>query len=134
MIRHTFEIRKKKLSSRPKPRRNSSAAPFCHAAGPLHAPLAELQRFRGGVLDVDVFVNGVRTFSQDVDSGPFRMTNLPSLSEQGDAIVIILDSSGRDVGTTLPFLVSNKLLHGGLFDFSAESGFPRLLYGAQSNV
>jgi outer membrane usher protein len=82
---------------------------------------------------VDVYVNDVRTISQDVDSGPFRMTNLPILSGQGNASVIVRDSSGRDVETTLPFLVSNKLLRAGLFDFSAEAGFPRLFYGTQSN-
>ncbi len=83
---------------------------------------------------VDVYVNDVRTISQDVDSGPFRMTNLPILSGQGNASVIVRDSSGRDVQTTLPFLVSNQLLRGGLVDFSVEAGFPRLFYGALSNV
>ena len=83
---------------------------------------------------VDVYVNDVRTISQDVDNGPFRMTNLPILSGQGNASVIVRDSSGRDVETTLPFLVSNQLLRGGLVDFSVEAGFPRLFYGALSNV
>lgn len=83
---------------------------------------------------VDVYVNDVRTISQDVDSGPFRMTNLPILSGQGDASIVVRDSSGRDVETTLPFLVSNKLLRGGLFDFSVEAGFPRSFYGVLSNV
>jgi outer membrane usher protein len=83
---------------------------------------------------VDVYVNDVRTISQDVDSGPFRMTNLPILSGQGNASVVVRDSSGRDVETTLPFLVSNQLLRGGLVDFSVEAGFPRLFYGALSNV
>lgn len=83
---------------------------------------------------VDVYVNDVRTISQDVDSGPFRMTNLPILSGQGDASVVVRDSSGRDVETTLPFLVSNQLLRAGLVDFSAEAGFPRLFYGTLSNV
>jgi outer membrane usher protein len=82
----------------------------------------------------DAYVNDVRAISQDVDSGPFRMTNLPILSGQGNASVIVRDSSGRDVETTLPFLVSNQLLRGGLFDFSAQAGFPRLFYGALSNV
>ena len=82
---------------------------------------------------VDVYVNNVRTISQDVDGGPFRLTNLPILSGQGNASIIVRDSSGRDVETTLPFLVSNKLLRGGLFDFSAEAGVPRLFYGARSN-
>jgi outer membrane usher protein len=52
---------------------------------------------------VDVYVNGVRTVSQDVDSGPFRINNLPILSGQGDASIVVRDSSGREVATTLPF-------------------------------
>lgn len=82
----------------------------------------------------DIFVNGVRMVSQDVESGPFRLTNLPVLAGQGEASVIVRDSSGRAVETALPFVVSSKLLRDGLFDFSAEAGFPRLFYGSQSNV
>ncbi len=81
----------------------------------------------------DVYVNGVRTVSQDVDSGPFRINNLPILSGQGDASVVVRDSSGREVTTTLPFTVSNKLLREGLLDFSVEAGFPRLFYGVKSD-
>jgi outer membrane usher protein len=81
----------------------------------------------------DVYVNGIRTVSQDVDGGPFRINNLPILSGQGDASIIVRDSSGREVTTTLPFSVSNKLLRGGLYDFSVEAGFPRLFYGVRSN-
>jgi len=81
----------------------------------------------------DVYVNGVRAVSQDIDSGPFRLTNLPILSGQGDANVVVRDSSGREVTTTLPFSVSTKLLREGLYDFSLEAGFPRLLYGVRSD-
>ncbi len=81
----------------------------------------------------DVYVNGVRTVSQDVDSGPFRINNLPILSGQGDANIVVRDSSGREVTTTLPFSVSPKLLREGLYDFSAEAGFPRLFYGVRSD-
>ncbi len=81
----------------------------------------------------DVYVNGIRTVSQDVDSGPFRLSNLPILSGQGDASIVVRDSSGREVTTTLPFSVSNKLLRDGLLDFSVEAGFPRLFYGVRSD-
>jgi outer membrane usher protein len=81
----------------------------------------------------DVYVNGVRAVSQDVDSGPFRLNNLPILSGQGDADIVVRDSSGREVTTTLPFSVSPKLLREGLYDFSLEAGFPRLFYGVRSD-
>ena len=81
----------------------------------------------------DVYVNGVKTVSQDVDSGPFRLDNLPILTGQGDASVVVRDSSGRQVSTSLPFSVSNDLLRAGLWDFPVESGFPRLYYGVRSD-
>jgi len=83
---------------------------------------------------VDIYVNDIRTLSQDVGSGPFRISNLPILTGQGNASVIVRESSGRAVETVLPFFVSGRLLQAGLSDFSVETGFPRLFYGARSNV
>lgn len=83
---------------------------------------------------VDVYVNDVRTISQNVSAGPFRITNLPILTGLGNASVVVRESSGRTVETVLPFFVSGRLLHAGLSDFSVEAGFPRLFYGARSNA
>ncbi|RDJ26832.1 fimbrial biogenesis outer membrane usher protein [Bosea caraganae] len=83
---------------------------------------------------VDVFVNGVRTISQDVGSGPFRINNVPILSGNGNASIVVRDASGQQTETTLPFIVSSKLLQPGLLDFSAEIGMPRLQYGLRSSI
>ena len=83
---------------------------------------------------VDVFVNGTKTISQDVGSGPFRITNIPVLSGNGNASVVVRDASGRRSETSLPFVVSSNLLRPGLFDFSAELGMPRLQYGLRSSI
>lgn len=83
---------------------------------------------------VDVFVNGIRTVSQDVGSGPFRINNVPILSGNGNASVVVRDASGQQIETTLPFAVSSKLLRPGLTDFSAEIGMPRLQYGLRSSL
>ncbi|MEN5084528.1 fimbria/pilus outer membrane usher protein [Bosea sp. TWI1241] len=83
---------------------------------------------------VDVFVNGVRTASQEVGTGPFRIDNLPILSGNGNASIVLRDASGRQTETTLPFVVSGKLLRPGLLDFSAEAGMPRLAYGLRSSL
>ena len=82
---------------------------------------------------VDVYVNDVRTISQDVSSGPFRISNVPIFNGDGDARVVVRDASGREIETTLPFIVSSKLLRQGLFDYSIEAGFPRLDYGSRSD-
>lgn len=83
---------------------------------------------------VDVLVNGTKTISQDVGSGPFRITNIPILTGNGNASVVVRDASGRQSETNLPFVVSSNLLRPGLFDFSAELGMPRLQYGLRSSI
>ncbi len=83
---------------------------------------------------VDVLVNGTKTISQNVGSGPFRITNIPILTGNGNASVVVRDASGRQSETSLPFVVSSNLLRPGLFDFSAELGIPRLQYGLRSSI
>jgi outer membrane usher protein len=78
---------------------------------------------------VDVFVNNVKTSSQQVESGPYQISNVPAVSGSGTARVVLRDASGRETVTNLPFYVSSKLLAEGLFDFSLEAGMPRLSYG-----
>lgn len=97
-------------------------------------PLPSLSGSASVPSTVDVLVNGIRTVSQDVGSGPFRITNLPILSGNGNASIVVRDASGQQTETTLPFVVSSKLLRPGLLDFSAEIGMPRLEYGLRSSV
>src|SRR5262245_31249365 len=82
---------------------------------------------------VDVYVNNLKTYSQQVGSGPYQITNVPGLSGGGTARVVLRDASGREVETTLPFYKSPRLLREGLTDFSVEAGFPRIGYGIESN-
>lgn len=97
-------------------------------------PLPSLSGSAAVPSTVDVFVNGTRAASQDVSSGPFRLDNLPILTGNGNASVVVRDASGRQTETTLPFIVSHQLLRPGLVDFSVEAGMPRLDYGLRSSV
>ena len=81
---------------------------------------------------VDVYVNGLKTFSQDVGSGPYQISNLPVMSGGGTARIVLNDATGRSVESSLPFYMSPKLLREGLWDFSAEAGVPRIGYGVES--
>ena len=81
---------------------------------------------------LDVYLNNVKTFSQEVPGGPYSVTNLPVLSG-GNARVVLRDSTGREVETTMPFYSTPILLRSGLWDFSAEAGYPRLGYGTASD-
>ena len=77
----------------------------------------------------DIYINNVKTFSQDVNTGPYLLSNLPAITGSGTARVILRDSSGHTTESVLPFYVSSSLLAPGMFDYSFEAGLPRLSYG-----
>lgn len=81
---------------------------------------------------LDVYLNNVKTFSQDVPAGPYSVANLPILSG-GNARIVLRDATGREVETTMPFYSTPILLRSGLWDFSAEAGYPRLGYATASD-
>ena len=83
---------------------------------------------------VDVFVNNVKTSSQEVESGPYRISNVPATTGSGAARVVVRDASGRETVTDLPFYVSSKLLAPGLYDFSMEAGMPRVSYATLADT
>ncbi|MBS0531491.1 MAG: fimbrial biogenesis outer membrane usher protein, partial [Proteobacteria bacterium] len=78
---------------------------------------------------LDVYVNNIKTFSQDVQAGPYNITNIPAVTGAGDAKVVVRDASGRETQTSLPFFTSSWLLKPSLTDFSVEVGAPRQFYG-----
>ncbi|MGB6967677.1 MAG: fimbria/pilus outer membrane usher protein [Methyloceanibacter sp.] len=81
----------------------------------------------------DVYTHNVKTFTGAVPAGPFEITNLPISTGAGTARLVVHDVTGRETVTTLPFYTSSQLLRQGLFDFSAEVGYPRRYYGIESN-
>lgn len=81
---------------------------------------------------IDMFINGYKTSSNDVQAGPFSLTNLPYVNGAGDAIIVTTDATGRQITTSLPFYVSSSLLKPGLSDFSVAGGALRQGYGVRS--
>ncbi|MFD2239271.1 fimbria/pilus outer membrane usher protein [Aureimonas populi] len=81
---------------------------------------------------VDVFVNGARRFSREIEPGPFRLTNLPVVTGAGTARVVVRDASGQETTSESAFFASSQLLATGLFDYSAEIGFGRTGFGVES--
>ncbi len=81
---------------------------------------------------VDVFVNSVKAYSQDVAPGPYTLTNLPVVSG-GTAHVVVTDATGRSSDTAVPFFSAPNLLAGGLSDVSLDAGFARRNYGLLSD-
>jgi len=82
---------------------------------------------------VDLYVNNIKTFTQDVGAGPFSLGNLPIISGSGDARIVIRDSAGHETTMNVPFYASPSLLAKDITSFSLEAGFPRLSYGTASD-
>lgn len=82
---------------------------------------------------VDVYINNVRTISQQVGAGPYQINNLPIYSGSGDARVVIRDASGKETTTNLSFFSTPRLLREGVYESSVEVGVPRLRYGIVSD-
>ena len=82
---------------------------------------------------VDVFVNSVKTYSQDVAPGPYSITNLPVVSGSGTAHVVVTETTGKTTDAAVPFFTAPTLLAKGLSDFSIDAGFARRNYGLLSD-
>ena len=82
---------------------------------------------------VDIFVNGLRQLSEQVEPGPFELSQLPVTSGGGDISVVVRDASGRETTRTLPFYTSTALLNEGLDSLSMELGSVRRRYATESN-
>jgi outer membrane usher protein len=71
---------------------------------------------------VDLFINGFKSSSADLQPGPYTLTNIPFINGAGEAVVVTTDALGRQVSTTVPFYVTSTLLQKGLSDFSVAAG------------
>lgn len=78
---------------------------------------------------VELFINGARASSAELQPGPFTLSNVPYINGAGEATVVTTDALGRQVSTSLPFYVSNTLLAPGLSDFDLSLGKLRRHYG-----
>ncbi|WP_442756122.1 fimbria/pilus outer membrane usher protein [Methylocystis sp. JAN1] len=97
------------------------------------APLPSISGSAAVPSTVEVFVNGARVMTQQVEEGPFRVTNLPVATSGGNAEVIIRDASGRERRSELSLFSGQRLLAEGLFDYTMEAGFSRRFYAFRSN-
>lgn len=81
---------------------------------------------------VDIFVNNVKKFSQNVPSGEFSIQDIPVVSGQGTAKMVITDIMGRKQEVIQPYYSSPVLLGKGLVDYSYQFGALRQNYGIDS--
>lgn len=78
---------------------------------------------------LDLFINGYKSSTTELQPGPYTLTNVPFINGAGEAVVVTTDALGRQVSTTLPFYVTSSLLQKGLSDFSVAAGSLRRDYG-----
>ena len=81
---------------------------------------------------LDVYVDGVKAYSSQVQEGPFRVDNIPVFTSAGTARVVLTDSTGRETSQEGEFFTSPQLLKKDLYDFSVEGGAVRLDYSSES--
>ena len=82
---------------------------------------------------IDLYVNDALRLRREVPAGPFSIQDLPIVSGQGEARLVVRDLLGREQVITQPFYASPRLLQQGLTDYSYELGFVRENYGLISN-
>ena len=91
-----------------------------------------LPRFAGEAAlpsTLDLFIDGYRNSSYQLQPGPFSIGNLPYINGAGQAVLQTTDALGRQISTSVPFYVSSDLLRPGLSDFSLGLGNLRRGYG-----
>jgi outer membrane usher protein len=94
-----------------------------------------LPSFRGSAAvpsTLEVFVNNIKQYSNDVPEGAFELQDIPTYSGSGVARIVLRDVQGRETIAEQPFYSSPSLLKPGLYDFSIEAGFPRRNQGTSS--
>ncbi|CAI8752925.1 Fimbrial assembly protein [Pseudomonas zeae] len=77
---------------------------------------------------MDLFINGYKSSSAELQPGPYTLTNVPYINGAGEAVVVTTDALGRQVSTSVPFYVTSSLLQKGLSDFSVTAGHLRRDY------
>ncbi|QIE45811.1 fimbrial biogenesis outer membrane usher protein [Pseudohalocynthiibacter aestuariivivens] len=82
---------------------------------------------------VDVFIDNNRAFSTQVDSGPFRIEDVPLYHGTGEAEIVVRGRDGTESRRAVSFFASRNLIKKGMADYSFEAGFAREAYGTKSN-
>ena len=94
-----------------------------------------LPQFSGDVAlpsTVDLFINGTKNTTEQLQPGPFLISNVPFINGRGEAVIVTTDAVGRQISTTVPFYISGDLLKAGLFDYSVSAGKLRENFGIEN--
>lgn len=81
---------------------------------------------------VDLYIDGLRQSTQDVQPGRFQIDSVPSLNGAGQAQLVITDINGQSRVVGFSMYGSPELLQAGLSDWSLDLGVTRREYGLRS--
>lgn len=98
----------------------------------ITAPMPTLSGSAAVPSSVDVFIENVKSFSRDVEPGPFTISNLPTIGGSGTVKVVVKDAMGHETVREVDFYQTSSLLKQGLFDYAIDAGFARRGYGLRS--
>jgi outer membrane usher protein len=82
---------------------------------------------------LDLYINNALNLETTVSPGPFTIDNLPLISGQGDARLVVRDILGQEQQINTPYYSSPVLLRSGLSSFSYEIGVIRDDYGLEGD-
>lgn len=82
---------------------------------------------------VDVYLNNSSRYSFNVPPGEFNINNIPSISGNGQARVVVRDLLGRETTYQQDIFSNSKVLKKGIEDYSINIGAERFNYGTESN-
>jgi outer membrane usher protein len=81
---------------------------------------------------LDLYINGVKRYTNNVRPGAFQLGQLPVLTGANTVMIVITDLDGRERTVNLPFYMTTRLLGRGINDFSVEAGAVRQAFGTKS--
>lgn len=81
---------------------------------------------------VDLYINGIRQASREVQPGQFQLDTAPSLSGSGQAQLLVTDINGQQRMLEFALYGTPSLLQTGLSDWSLDIGVLRQDYGRRS--
>jgi outer membrane usher protein len=82
---------------------------------------------------VDIYVNGLRTYRQQVDAGPFAIQNVPVITGEGQVQMVVTDVLGRQQVITQSYLNTPQLLRPAVNEYTYEAGSMRRNFGTASD-
>ena len=109
------------------------ARDFSLRPGFITMPMQSLSGSAALPSTIDVLINNRLQQSDQVNPGPFELTDVPVTSGAGEINLIVRDLLGRETVVAQSYYLSPRLLAKGLSDFSLEAGVLRENYGSESN-